>query len=245
MANTYLWGSYLSLDVSNWVIIGLVGPYVFADNPGASAIQMGTIPHTRGSGFDPVSILGTDWTIGSSTAVNDEEFLYTNLPEAELTYGSFQSTFTFDITPTDIEEGDRFRIPVGAFTLEIIDGTNYSGGPPVECSSYLFGRVIKWLFGMEDLPTEDRYLGLHDSGVEISGGGYTRYHFAGFYQFDESLAFYSVPTATIDGWGIYDAPTGGNLLISGSYETAWDVVSGDAFIHRVHAADSFLTLDIL
>lgn len=246
MSAGWLYGSYTARDVANWAIGGLAAVYSFPDAPGESRLTMSPIPHTRGSGFDPVGILGTDWTIDDTSAVNDEEFLFLNLPETELTLASFQDNLYFDITPAPIEEGDRFRVPVGGLTLEVVDGTNYSGGPAVKASPYLVERFIKYMFGMEDLPNEERYLGLHDSGVEISGGGYSRYHFVTYYSFDSAqLGFYSLPSATIDGWGIYDAPTGGNLLLSGSYEVAQDVEVGDAFIHRIHAVNSFLQLEIL
>lgn len=243
------YGTYVDRDLAYWAMTGIQGVYAYpSGDPGTANITMYTIPHLRGTGYDPVSALGTDWTAGSSTATNDVEYLFKNLPETEITGGTLTYNLAFTITGIPVEEGDRFRIPVGALTLEMIDGTNYPGGPPVKCSPYLFGRFIEYLFGMEPLPTEERYLGLHDSEVEIAGGGYARYHLVGgtYASFDgRQLAFYDVPTATIDGWGIYDAPTGGNLLLYGSYEQAQNAVAGDAFLHRINAATSFTVLDVL
>ena len=76
-----------------------------------------------------------------------------------------------------------------------------------------------------------------DTGTEVSGGGYSRLDVTGKFnafsggssQNNADLAF---PTATVD-WGtvthaaIYDASTGGNLLLHASVSTSKTINSGD------------------
>lgn len=122
-------------------------------------------------------------------------------------------------------------------------------------SDYLENKVLDHILGTTayTMPTTV-YVGLatasfadDNSGTELSGSGYTRKSAA----FDAAVSGTADNTATIEfpaatgSWGsvshfgIFDASTGGNLLIHGAFTTAKTIAQGD--ILRISAGDLDIT----
>ena len=122
-------------------------------------------------------------------------------------------------------------------------------------SDYLENKVLDHILGTTayTMPTTV-YVGLatasfadDNSGTELSGSGYARQSAA----FDAAVSGTADNTATIEfpaatgSWGsvshfgIFDALTGGNLLIHGSFTTAKTIAQGD--ILRISAGDLDIT----
>ena len=122
-------------------------------------------------------------------------------------------------------------------------------------SDYLENKVLDHILGTTayTMPTTV-YVGLStgsfaddNSGTELSGSGYTRQSAA----FDAAVNGTADNTATIEfsaataSWGdvshfgIFDASTGGNLLIHGAFTTTKTIATGD--ILRISAGDLDIT----
>lgn len=122
-------------------------------------------------------------------------------------------------------------------------------------SDYLENKVLDHILGTTayTMPTTV-YVGLatasfadDNSGTELSGSGYTRQSAA----FDAAVSGTADNTSTIEfpaatgSWGsvshfgIFDASTGGNLLIHGAFTTAKTIAQGD--ILRISAGDLDIT----
>lgn len=125
-------------------------------------------------------------------------------------------------------------------------------------SDYFENVIINHLFRNQPFtPPATLYLGLYTvaptdegGGTEVSGGGYARQPFtltapttAGVTENADTITF---PTATAD-WGtivavgIFDAETGGNLLMWGNLTTSKTVSTGDTF--QFNAGDLDITID--
>lgn len=116
----------------------------------------------------------------------------------------------------------------------------------MSASNYLEGKLLDMVLrGAAFTPPSSVYFSLHtadptDANVtstEVSGGNYARKQLTqgfavssnGVTQNNASIVFNS-PTAnwgTISYFGLYDASTGGNLLLSGPLGAAKSVVIGD------------------
>lgn len=124
-------------------------------------------------------------------------------------------------------------------------------------SDYLENKVLDHILGTTAYtqPTTV-YLGLStatfgddNSGTELSGSGYARQSVA----FDaassgtaDNSAVIEFPAATgswgtITHFGVFDALTGGNLLVHGAFTTSKTIASGD--IVRISAGDLDISAD--
>jgi len=124
-------------------------------------------------------------------------------------------------------------------------------------SNYEENAIIDHMLrGQSFTPPTTVYLGLFtvtpgedNSGVEVSGGAYARQALtldAASGGATANTSAITFPTATAD-WGtvayfgIYDALTGGNLLMYGALTTSKTIGSGDTF--KVNAGDLDITVD--
>lgn len=241
MANHWDWGTYINLYVTSWILTGLVS----APLPYISTVALNPV---SGRGYAAQAVTGPDWSVTSNAMTLNVDLNYTNMPTATITDIVFPNVMSWSLnTPVTIAEADRLKIPAGALKFRMVNGTS-SVGHAVVGSSYLMGKIAAFVDAGTTLPAESRYLGLHNSGVEISGGGYTRKLLVGS-QFQTAVLFDTVPTSTVNGWGIYDAVSGGNLLLSGDYLTSSSLTAGDQFYHNYdstgHSTTLTLTMDIL
>lgn len=120
-------------------------------------------------------------------------------------------------------------------------------------SNYLEKKLLEHVFrNVSYTPPATVYVALFKTlpsgdgtgGVEVSGGAYARQPYnaaaatGGSPTSVANGALVQFPTATADwgtinGAGIYDAATGGNLLESGPLSTSKTVLSGDSFAFPV------------
>jgi hypothetical protein len=124
-------------------------------------------------------------------------------------------------------------------------------------SDYLENEILDHILGTGayTMPTTV-YVGLStasfnddNSGTELSGSGYARqsaaFNAAASGTADNSAAIeFSAATAswgTVSHFGIFDASTGGNLLIHGAFTTAKAIGSGD--ILKISAGDLDISAD--
>lgn len=124
-------------------------------------------------------------------------------------------------------------------------------------SDYYENKIIEHMLRNQSFtPPSTLYLALYTTapsdaggGTEVSGGSYARQSFtltAASGGATSNSADITFPTATAD-WGtivavgIFDAQTGGNLLMYGDLETSKTVNSGDTFV--IKAGDLDITVD--
>lgn len=123
-------------------------------------------------------------------------------------------------------------------------------------SDYLETKVLNHVFGSTSYtPAATLYLGLYTAapddtggGTEVSGGGYARQSVAFTDTATNTISNTSAvefPTATasygtVTHVGVFDASTGGNLLVYASLTTSKLIDTGDVF--RVPAADLDISL---
>lgn len=230
MANEFEPIQYLTLYFLIWLGYGNLGSPL----PSVSELYLNSAA-TRSD--LRVFIDDADFDVTGLSASNNTALLFTNLGASEVSGLIWLNLMRWDLpSPFMVEDGDRVRFPIGSVEFEFVDGN--AGVGVLGITSHVVEQFITFIFEGVFADSEDRYLGLRDSGVELSGGGYARYFLDTEDYTDGYLTFSSLPAATIDGWGIYDAPTGGNLLFYGDYRTPRVVSAGDGFIHGVNSSFS-------
>ena len=110
-------------------------------------------------------------------------------------------------------------------------------------SNYLKSKIVKHVKGEASytMPTT-LYLALYtsdptvaDSGVEVTGGSYSRKSISfaaesgGSAPSNAAINFTSTPTTNVSHWGIRDASSGGNLLYFGNFDIVQAISSGQTF----------------
>ena len=124
-------------------------------------------------------------------------------------------------------------------------------------SNYLENEILDHILGTGAYTMPSAvYVGLStgsfgddNSGTELSGGGYARvaatFNAAASGTADNASAIqFSAATGswgTVSHFGIFDASTGGNLLIHGAFTTAKTIASGD--ILKIDAGDLDISAD--
>lgn len=113
-------------------------------------------------------------------------------------------------------------------------------------SDYLEARIINfWLRGTDYTPPAAVYLALFtqvstddDTATEVAGGSYARQEVTfsdpatgtGLTTNETVMTFSALPACTVIAGGVYDAATGGNLLIHGNFSAPRIVSAGRDFV---------------